>query len=357
MKTYTNLYNKLCSYENLELAFKKAKKGKASKDYVFEFEKNLENNLLLLRSELLLHSYTPQPLKTFILRDPKTRKISKSEFKDRIVHHALCNVIEPIFEKSFIFDSYANRKGKGVHKALKRFDYFKKKISCNGKKRANGFDNNDVTGHALKADIKHYFEEVDHEVLLKILKRKIKDYRLIWLVKQILNNYKTQVEGKGMPLGNLTSQFFANVYLDELDQFVKHKLGIKCYIRYVDDFIILHNKYKILKNYKELINDYLINNLKLELHPNKSKIILLRNGVNLLGYRIFYHFKLLRKSNKRKFERKFNVKLKLFNQGLLSPEEFISSLQGWFGYAMWANTYKFRQNIVSRIGIPLDIPA
>ena len=349
MKTYRNLYDNLCSYENLKLAFRKAKKGKSSKQYVIEFEKNLEDNLLLLRSELLLHSYKPQPLKTFILRDPKTRKISKSDFKDRIVHHALCNIIESIFDKNFIYDSYANRKGKGVHKALKRFDYFKRKVSCNGKTRINCVGDSDVIGYILKADIKHYFEEVDHQILLNILKKKIRDDRVIWLIKQIINNHKTKVESKGMPLGNLTSQFFANVYLNELDQFVKHELKTKYYIRYVDDFVILHNKYEVLKNYKEIIDNYLRKNLKLELHPNKSKIISLKNGMNLLGYRVFYHYKLLRKSNIRKFKRKFNEKLKLYEQGLLSYEDLIESLQGWFGYVMWANTYKLKTNIIKII--------
>ena len=131
-----------------------------------------------------------------------------------------------------------------------------------------------------------------------------------------------------MPLGNLTSQFFANVYLNELDQFVKHKLRIKCYIRYVDDFVILHECKNMLDKDKEEINNYLINNLKLELHPNKSKIISLRNGINLLGYRVFYYHKLLRKSNKRKFDRKFNEKLNLYGQRLLTYEDFIQSLQG-----------------------------
>ena len=270
MKTYRNLYEKICSYENLELAFKKARKRKSSKNYVIDFEKNLEENLLLLRSELLLHSYNPQSLKIFIIKDPKTRKISKSEFKDRIVHHALFNIIESIFENRFIYDSYANRKGKGVHKALKRFDYFKRKVSYNGQKKMDYLDDNDVIGYALKADIKHYFEEVDHKILLDILKKKIKDNRAVWLIKQILNNHKSKVEGKGMPLGNLTSQFFANVYLNELDQFVKHTLKAKFYTRYVDDFVILHNNKETLEKYKEQINNFL-KTIKLELHPDMHK--------------------------------------------------------------------------------------
>lgn len=180
MKSYNNLYEKLCSYEHLECAFNNAKKRKSTKDYVMEFEKDLKENLRLLRTELLLHSYRPEHLKTFIIRDPKTRKISKSAFRDRVIHHALCNIIEPIFEKSFIHDSYANRKNKGTLKAVRRFDHFKKKVSRN----------NTRTCYVFKADIKHYFENVNHEILLKIIRRKIVDEKVMWLIKIILQNHK-----------------------------------------------------------------------------------------------------------------------------------------------------------------------
>src|SRR3989338_8912922 len=162
----SSLYSELCSYDNLLLAFKKAKQRKNLRPYVIEFRKNLKANLLNLQDTLLSHTYSPKPLEIFIIRDPKTRKISKSDFKDRIIHHALCNIIEPIFDKTFINDSYANRKGKGTLAALNRFDKFKRKVSRNGK--INGwFNNNQVKGYCLKADIKHYFEEINHNVLLK----------------------------------------------------------------------------------------------------------------------------------------------------------------------------------------------
>ena len=239
MKTYTNLYSKVCNSENLFLAWKKARKGKTKKPYVIEFEANLRENLLQLQKELRDQTYSPQPLKTFILRDPKTRKISKSAFPDRIVHHAIVNIIEPIFEKIFIFDSCANRKGKGSLFALKRFDLFKRKVSENGKLASHNFDDNFVKGYCLKADVKHYFQEINHEILIKIIEEKIKDVKLIKLIRKILLNGQTKPY-IGMPLGNLTSQFLANVYLNPLDYFIKHKLRAKYYIRYVDDFVILH---------------------------------------------------------------------------------------------------------------------
>ncbi len=334
-----DLWKELCSFDNLELAYKKARKHKTTKDYVINFEKNLNNNLLLLRSELLLRSYTPKPLVNFIVRDPKTRKISKSDFRDRVVHHALCNIIEPIFEKRFIFDSYANRKGKGTLKAIQRFDYFKRKVS----------KNNTIKCIVIKADIKKYFESIDHEILMKTIKKKIKDNKFLWLIKRILGNCDGGGRtGKGMPLGNLTSQFFANVYLNELDQFVKHKLKAKYYIRYVDDFVILHNNKQTLETYKEKINDFL-KIIKLELHPDKSKIITLNNGVTMLGYRVFYHYKLLRKSNLRKSKRKIEEKIELVKNSILPYDSLLDSINGWFGYAMWADTYKLRKKLAKEI--------
>ena len=162
--------------------------------------------------------------------------------------------------------------------------------------------------------------------------------------KKILGNFETEVKGKGMPLGNLTSQFFANVYLNELDYFVKHELKAKYYLRYVDDFVILHQNKEILEEFKEKVTEYL-KNLKLELHFDKSKIIALREGITFLGYRIFYLYKLLRKSNLRKFKENFKEELYLYEKKSITREEFDSSIQGWFGYAMWANTYKLRKNL------------
>jgi len=194
MKTYKNLYNKITNLNNLILAWKKARKGKTKKDYVIEFEQDFKKNLLELQFELKTQTYKPKPLTTFVLRDPKTRKISKSDFRDRVVHHALVRVIEPIFDKTFIYDSCANRKGKGNLFALKRFYSFARKISENGKIKGM-FNNNQVKGYCLKADIKHYFEEVDHNILIEIMQKKIIDEKVIWLVKQIIKaNLRVQRE-------------------------------------------------------------------------------------------------------------------------------------------------------------------
>lgn len=334
--TYS-LYSQVCSFENLKLAFQKARKGKTKRPDVLEFESNLKNNLLQLRADLLLHSYRPQPLTTFIIRDPKTRKINKSAFRDRIVHHALCNILEPIYEKIFIYDSYANRKGKGTLKAIERFDRFKKEVAVPYKDY--------IPGYCLKADVKHYFETVDHNILLNTVQRRIKDKNVLFLLKNILANYNNGEQGKGMPLGNLTSQFLANVYLNELDQFAKHILKIKYYIRYVDDFVILHEQKEVLKLYHQEIDSFLQQRLKLELHPQKSKIIPLDQGVTFLGFRVFHHHKLLRKSNWRAAKRRIISLKNDFDNGMIDYDAVYESMTGWFAYAKQANTSNVRRII------------
>lgn len=345
MQTYKNLYEDLCSFRNLELAFRKARKSKGTLPDVRAFSFNLEQNLFQLKHELENFTYEPQPPKHFMIRDPKTRLISASNFRDRVVHHALCNIIEPLFEKVFIHDSYANRKGKGTLAAMKRFDEFKKNISCNGVV-INKKNNNMVLGFALKCDIKHYFQEVDHDTLMKILERKIKDRNVLWLIQKIIDNHNSQ---KGMPIGNLTSQFFANVYLNELDYFVKHELRAKFYIRYVDDFIILHESRETLEEFKTRVNEFLAVQLKLELHPDKSKIYPFHKGVRLLGFRCFYYFCIPKKSNMRQFELRLMKFKELFDKGEMGCYDVNESVEGWLAYVELGNTYKMRDRIVKEV--------
>ncbi|MEK6887539.1 MAG: reverse transcriptase domain-containing protein [Candidatus Aenigmatarchaeota archaeon] len=349
-----SLYEKMCLMKNFRNAYKKARKGKGSKWYVKEFNKDLEKNLLQLQKELLNMTYEPKPLKQFTIKDPKTRVISASNFRDRVVHHALCNMIEPIFEKAFIWDSYANRKGKGTHAALKRFDLFKRKISRNGKQLPDADDKNHVYGYVLKADVRHYFDSVDHEIMIHVINRRIKDERILWLIRKILDNHNCKIHGKGMPIGNLTSQFFANVYLNELDYFVKHKLRAKYYIRYVDDFVILSRSKTQLESYKSEINEFL-KSIKLELHPQKSNIIPLRSGVNFLGFRVFYKHRLLKKSNIRQIKQRLEYFQQLYKDGVLEKSDILTSLEGWNAYAIHANTYKLRKQMTRKLKEKLNI--
>jgi retron-type reverse transcriptase len=329
-----NIYSEIYSMNNLIPAWKKARNGKTKKLYVIEFEQNTRENLLKLHEELENQTYAPKPLKTFILRDPKTRKISKSSFRDRLVHHALVRILEPIFDKTFIYNSCANRIGKGNLFALKRFELFKRKVT----------NNLCSESFCLKADIKHYFQEVNHKILIGLIKRKIIDKKIISLIDKILINGQSK-EGVGMPLGNLTSQFFANIYLNELDYFIKHKLRAKYYIRYVDDFVILHNSKEQLQIWKIEIDEFLKQRLKLELHTQKSKIIFLSRGIDFVGFRSFWHYRLLRNRN----IKKMLVKVEEYKQGELPKEKLLASFQGWNAYAKWANSYKLRKKVVKRI--------
>lgn len=335
MQTYTNLYPQLCSYGNLELAFNKAKKRKSKKEYVQKFEANKKNELYKLEWELQTGIYKPGHLTTFIVRDPKTRKISASHFRDRVVHHAICNMIEPIYEPRFIHDTFANRIGKGTFGTLQRFDKFMRQVGENG--------------YCLKADIRKYFENVDHEVLMGILGRRIKDPQLLGLIRIILSNHKTERPGKGMPLGNLTSQFFANVYLAELDHFVKHELRAKHYLRYVDDFVILAQDKTQLEAWKAQIDEFLTGKLKIALHPDKTKIIPLRGGVPLVGFRVFRTHKILKRSNRLRFMRRLEDYRVGLAAGTITKEHVQHAIAGYDGYARMGNTFTFRESIREEI--------
>jgi len=338
IKMKQGFYEQIYSKKNLVLAWRNARKGKTQKHYVLEFEKNLIQNINSLHHELKNQTYQPKPMQVFILRDPKTRKISKSDFRDRIVHHTICNIIELVFDKTFIYDNCANRKNKGSLFALRRFDEFSRKVSKNNSRKC----------FILKADIKHYFQEINHEILLGIIKRRINDEKVLSLMQKIFQNTTAERDGffdnKGMPLGNLTSQFFANVYLNELDQFVKHILKIKYYIRYVDDFVIFDKSKKQLKMWKIKIEEFLEEKLKLNLHPDKSRIILFDRGVDFVGFRNFYYFMLLRSRNIKNIERK----IKLFKESKISKEKFSEIWQGWNAYANWANSFNLKKRMLKQ---------
>lgn len=341
MKTYNDLYETFYSNKNLIVAWKKARKGKTKRDYIKKFEEHFRENILQLKKELQDESYKPSSLTRFVIRDPKTRKISRAEFRDRIVHHALVRVIEPIFDPRFIYDSCANRKGKGSLFAIQRLEKFIRRAS----------KNNTLPCFILKADIKHYFDEINHEILMKIIRRKIADEKIIALIEKILIGGASQIremdQNVGMPLGNLTSQFFANVYLNEFDYFVKHELKVSYYIRYVDDFVLIHQSKPQLEKWKQEINHFLGEKLKIELHPDKSRIISLSRGVDFVGFRNFYHYKLLRKRNIKTAEKK----IKMLNKGKLSYERFIEIFQGWNAYAQWANTHNCIIKLIKKIKV------
>ncbi len=202
----------------------------------------------------------------------------------------------------------------------------------------------------LKADVRHYFDTVDHEILLKILGSQIKDLDVIWLIKLILANHDSGFSGKGMPLGNLTSQFFANVYLHELDLFVKHSLKARYYIRYVDDFVIFHRDKTQLESWKMQIECFLAQSLALQLHPEKSNIIPISRGITFLGFRIFYNHKLLKKSNSKRIWKRLDAFSKKYDAGMMSRNQITRSIEGWIAYASFANTFHLRERVILQVG-------
>lgn len=328
--------------ENLQAAYMKARRHKTQTSAVRDFDAHARYHLATLHRELLDHSYRPKPLKTFILRDPKTRRICVSDFADRVVHHALVNVLQPVFEPRFIHDSYASRKGRGVHAALRRFDRFVRQVS-NGVRTPGGRANNDVCGFALKADIAHYFDSVDHDILMRLISRRAPDPDVLWLTRTILGNYQT-APGKGMPLGNWTSQFFANVYLNELDQFVKHRLKARSYLRYVDDFVILDPSMRFLEQCLTDIERFL-RTLRLRLHPAKCAIVPLGRGVQLLGFHVFPTHRLIRLRNLRSHTARMRGCLASHGAGTMAAVAVLDVWRGWQAYTLHANTYRLRTRL------------
>ncbi len=322
-------FKEIWSFKNLHKSYLKARKCKKYRKDILFFSYNLEKNLINLQKDLLNQKYIHGSYREFIIQDSKKREIKVAPFRDRVVHHVLHNTIEPVFEKSFIVDSYACRKNKGTHKAIRKLESFLKLL--NHKKTSKEI-------YCLKCDVLKYFDNINHNILLNFIKKKVKDEMVLQLIKDIV--YSTNKEpGKGIPIGNLTSQLFANIYLNELDQFIKHKLKVKYYIRYMDDFLIIDcDKNKLQKN-KKYIKNFLFKKLKLKLHPNKDNIFSTKKGINFLGYIVYFNYKLLKKDTVKRFIKKTKTNQKLINKGFLKEDKFRIFLQSWFNYAKFGNSW------------------
>jgi RNA-directed DNA polymerase len=321
----------LISIENLFQAWNEFKKGKRGKKDVQNFEINLEDNLFDLYLRLKNKSYQHGEYKSFYVYDPKKRHIHKASVSDRIVHHLLYKYLYQLFDKKFIHDSYSCRLEKGTHRGVKRLSLFIRKVSKN------------YTGYCwvLKCDIKKFFASVDQEILLNLLKKKIEDIDILWLLKEIIESFNSGFgKEKGIPLGNLTSQIFANIYMNELDQFIKHKLKIKYYLRYADDFIILSENRNYLEGLIFKISGFLESNLKLSLHENKVVIGKYMRGIDFLGYVVLPYVILPRTKTRKRMFRKLKEKINFSN--------FNQTLQSYLGYLSHANSYKLTKKIKNR---------
>jgi retron-type reverse transcriptase len=323
MKT---LFQEITSLKNLFLAWEEFKKDKTNKIDVKEFKRDCKNNIFGLYKELKNKTYSHSDYYSFYVKDPKLRLINKACVKDRILHHAIFRILYHIFDKSFIYDSYSCRIGKGTHKAVDRLQYFAKKAS----------KNNIRACFILKLDIKKFFDSIDRNILLSLIKRKVKDENAIWLIGKIIRSFS-----KGLPLGNITSQLFANVYLNELDWFIKHHLKEKYYIRYCDDFVILSTDRLHLENLIQKVNIFLQNNLNLSLHPNKIEIKKYHQGVDFLGYVCFPYHRVLRLKTKKRMFR--NIESKRNN------ENFFKILESYFGVIKHCDSHKLKKKILKII--------
>ena len=328
-------YCDLISIENLFQAWIEFRNGKRKKIDVQLFERKLEDNLFTLQKRLENRIYKHGSYKSFYVNDPKRRHIHKASVTDRIVHHLLYKYLYEIFDPSFISDSYSCRLGKGIHKAVLRLEKTSRKISRNYSR----------TCWSLRCDIKRFFASVDHKILLKLLNRKIRDKKIVLLVREIVESFDSEFGmGKGIPLGNLTSQVFANIYLNEFDQFVKQELRVKYYLRYADDFLILSNDKEYLINLVDPIKRFLFK-LKLDLHPEKILFRKLEWGVDFLGYTILPYYKLPRTKTKRRIYRKILERMQELEQGKITGYQLNQAVQSYLGYLSHANTFKISQLI------------
>jgi retron-type reverse transcriptase len=341
MMKINNIYPEIISKDNLYHSAYMASKGRRYRDSTADFNFFLEENIDLLHKELLTKTYRHGKYRLFKVYDPKERNIAAAPFKDRVVHHAVHDVIEPIIDKTFIYDSYACRKNKGTHKAVDR---------AQGFLRANKF--------CFHGDIKQYFPSISHRIIKRILRMRIEDKDTLWLLDEIIDSAVSlpvcpQVgEGVvandnriGLPIGNLTSQFFANLYLNELDYLVKFDLRIRYYLRYMDDFLIFSNEKIKLVEVKERIRKFLDNSLELRLHKDKSQIYSISEGIKFLGFRLFSEYRRLTSDNVKRFKKQLNKFDCLFANGKTTKTAVKDSLCCWVAHSKYANTATLRRNI------------
>jgi retron-type reverse transcriptase len=346
VKVARDIYDQVVSFENLWLAHRKAARGKRGGRAVAAFEFDLEDELWRLHEELVAHTYRPGSYYSFHIRDPKWRLISAAPFRDRVVHHALCNVIEPVFECTFIGDSYANRVGKGTHAALDRAQGFARRYP-----------------YVLQCDVEQFFPSVDLAILRNILARKLADPGVMWLADQILEggagllaDEYTMVyfpgddlfaveRPRGLPIGNLTSQFWANVYLNELDQFVKRELRCPAFLRYVDDFLLFADDKRQLWRWKDAIRDRLAA-LRLTLHERESTVYPVTNGIPFLGFRVYPDHRRLKRRNGVAFARRLRAWREQTARGEIAVSDLTPRVQGWVAHAAHADTWGLRRALL-----------
>lgn len=317
-------YDRIISIDNLLAAWQEFQRGKRGKMDVQRFEMNLADNIFLLHHDLVNKQYRHGAYQGFYITDPKPRHIHKASVRDRVLHHAVYRTLYPFFDRTFISDSFSCRENKGTHKAMRRFQ----RISWKASK------NNTQTCWVLKCDVRKFFASIDHEILLGILQTYIPDQDIIWLLRRIVSSFSSMKAGKGLPLGNLTSQLLVNIYMNEFDQWIKHRMKSTHYIRYADDFVLLSCDRQWLIECIPLIAETLDRLLDLELHPRKVGITTLSSGVDFLGWVHFPDYRVLRTTTKRRMFRRVHE----------CPEQ--SVINSYLGMIRHGRAYKIREKLL-----------
>lgn len=346
MQRVHDLWQQVASFENLHRAAYRVLCGKRGKVHAGDFFFDLETNLLRLQRALADQTYRPGGYRSFWITDPKPRMISAASFRDRVVHHALIGVIEPFFEHRFIAHSYACRREKGTHRALQQFV---------GWTRSSRY--------VLKMDIHKFFPTLDHDILKERLRRVLKDSEVLWLCDLIIDGSNEQevvvqhfpgddlftplARRRGLPIGNLTSQFFANVYLDALDHFVKERLRLKLYLRYADDFCCFHEDKRVLSDVRAAIVEFLFG-LRLRLNEGKSRLRQVKEGIEFLGFVVTPELMRLSQTAVSRQRRRLKRLQRGYASGLLSWREIAMSLQAWNAHVRCGTTRVFRWEVFRR---------
>ena len=350
------LQNSVYSFRNIYRCYLKCRKNKRNSVNALKFEINAEENILKLERELKNKIYRPSRSILFAAKKPKLREIFAADFRDRVVHHILIAQLEKIWEPIFIHDSYACRAGKGTHKAITRLRGFLRKITKNGNVRA----------YYLQLDIKDFFTSIHKQTLFSIIKKKIKNPDILWLAETIISwdctcsyiqkgnihlirsiPYNKSLFGKdnlrGLPIGNLTSQFFANIYLNELDQFVKHTLKAHYYLRYVDDFVILSRDKEELQRFGAEVEKFVTERLSLRLHPTRRRLLPVSVGIDFLGYVVRQNYILVR----RRVVNNLKDKIRQFTQSKeIDAGAVKAMIASYFGHFKWADSYRLQEKLL-----------
>lgn len=348
------MFEELTSWSNLLHAYHKAARGKRGHPNVALFEHRLEENLFLLQAELRAQTYCPGGYVSFLIHEPKRRVISAAPFRDRVVHHALCNLIEPLFERTFIYDSYANRVGKGTHRARDRCQQFARRYP-----------------YVLQGDLRQFFPSLDHAILRTALHTQVQDSRVRWLIDQILasgaevlrheydmvyfpgDDLLAALRPRGLPIGNLTSQFWANVYLNPFDHFIKQELSCPAYVRYVDDFLLFaHDKNTLWVWEKKIVAR--LARLRLTLHPHTQPRPV-TEGIPFLGFVIYPQRRRLKRRKGVAYGRRLRHLARAYQLRQVTVAQVTASVQGWVNHVRYANTIGLRRALLSRT--PLRGPA